>query len=498
MNWPSLTAESSKALAEVLEDAVHSKPKDLFEFVANSLQERSGKDSEEYEAFFQECKRRPRTYILEDQCPAGKDPLTWVPMRYNDDTILETLQMRAREMLADVLSLEAVEDTEMFLSRATSTFPEIMYLQGSPQELLAWQLLRAVYLSCSGCPPETRQQFLDDQNPALAFRCEGLLECVRSQFESALQEPREETLEAIVVCGLLLVLGGHAGFVARYGGGCGSPAEAALHAIEHQAEVLPSFARLMGKYKAMVVATLQGHFPLEMLTSTEAVPAHFMRVKELLGPLEGGLPFFAAAVALEHLVQCRSLIVSDKVVDLVRIGTQCLTSLSKYSAPRSYELMLKKRGERHAWRMGRDDFMMRAIVRVCCLAGREDDESWTEIRSIVEGMSDFDKEALKVHVGRRDGIGEEPVYVLRGAGSLLARASAVGKVAEVLRLLCQVLEDCARTFDRVLNHRTVSVQIESLERALRDGGASFEGTPFLLEEMGLTQVEVRVPGAAAQ
>jgi len=279
------------------------------------------------------------------------------------------------------------------------------------------------------------------------------------------------------------------------GGGSGSPAEAALHAIEHQAEVLPSFARLDRKGKTLIVATLQAHFPLDMLTSTEAVPTHFIKVKELLVPLEKGLAFFVAATAVEHLVQCRCSVLADKAVDFVRIGIQCLSSLDKTTAARAYELMLKKRAEKHAWRLVRDDFLIRAIVRLCCLTGREDEAGWAEIKEVVEVMlSDSNKEALKEHLGRRDGSGDMPVYVLRGANLLLSRASATAQVAPVLRKLCEVLEDLAKSFDRVMNHRTVSVRFESLERVLRDGGASFEGTPFVLEEIGPSLVELRVPG----
>jgi len=220
-----------------------------------------------------------------------------------------------------------------------------------------------------------------------------------------------------------------------------------------------------------------------------------VRVKESLAPFEGGLPFYVAVIAVEQVVQCRSAVMADKAVDFIRIGVQCLSSLDKTSAVRAYELMLKKRAEKHAWRMVRDDYMVRAIVRICCFTGREDEAGWAEIKEIVEGMlSDSEKEALKEHLGRRDGSGDTPVYVLRGAGALLSRASASAQVTPVLRKLCQVFEDLARSFDRVMNHRTVNVHLESLERVLRDGGASFEGAPFVLDEIGPSLVELRVPG----
>eukprot|EP00442_Polarella_glacialis_P059126 CAMPEP_0115152920 /NCGR_PEP_ID=MMETSP0227-20121206/66427_1 /TAXON_ID=89957 /ORGANISM="Polarella glacialis, Strain CCMP 1383" /LENGTH=145 /DNA_ID=CAMNT_0002563579 /DNA_START=26 /DNA_END=459 /DNA_ORIENTATION=- len=143
MNWPALTPECSQAIAEVLKDVVQKRPKDLFEHVANQLQERSGLDREQFKASFEGYKRQPQTYVLEDRCPQDEDPLIWVPMRYNDDTILQKLRSRCVDLLQDVLSKEPLDNGRALFDNALVTFPELMYLRNSPEEDTAAQAFRA-------------------------------------------------------------------------------------------------------------------------------------------------------------------------------------------------------------------------------------------------------------------------------------------------------------------------------------------------------------------
>ncbi|CAE7638107.1 unnamed protein product [Symbiodinium sp. CCMP2592] len=88
---------------------------DLFGFVIAEFQKKSTLDPSEFEAHFLECKRQSRTYVLEDRCPANEDPMVWVPMRYNDDTILKQ-QKLAHELWMDVLSVEASGAREQILA----------------------------------------------------------------------------------------------------------------------------------------------------------------------------------------------------------------------------------------------------------------------------------------------------------------------------------------------------------------------------------------------
>lgn len=499
MNWPPLTPDCSKAVGEVLREAVRTKPQDLFEYVAQKLEERSGMDSAQFQAMFEECKRKPRTYVLEEMCPAGQEPLSWVPMRYNDDTILSMLQSRASEMSADILSEELIDDSQNFIARARASFPELSYLRGSPEiELAAGQTLRALYLGCSG-NANVVEQGLDDADPMLAFRCRPLVTCARTALFD--QTKRNQSMvDALIVCSFLLLVGRHPGFQQRYGGGHRTPELAVLHAIEHEAEALPSYMCLASPQKQLVYAALQAYFPMEMLLTAEVIPSHFGRVKDLLVGREGGVEFFLSVLGVEHMVRGRSAIVSDASVELVALGAQCLNAIQKYSAVRAYELFLKKRAGAHTWRLVRDDFLHRAIIRLCCFRGVEEDEAWTEMLTAVDGLGDFEQNMLKIELGQKDGLAEVPAYVLYGAGALMSAAGANPDVGlqQAVTAMCRAIDDATKSFGKVLNYKVVKLRLESLAiRATQykaGGGSLFADTPFTLEEVGAGEVAVKVPG----
>jgi len=493
----------------VLKDAVHSKPKDLLEHVAQALQDRSGMDPVDFEHFFEECKRKPRTYVLEDRCPVGQDPFSWVPMRYNDDTILRTLQLRGSELITEILAALPITDTKGFLNKVCVAYPELSYVREKPSELVeqqmsfapselaAFQAMRAVYLGCSGVSaPECEDEFIE-----FGFLCEALVQDAREKILKP--EVTETMMDTLFVFLILRVLGAHEGFRKRYGGDNVEPEAVILHAIENEVSVLPSFARLQPDQKALITAALQVYFPLDMLITAEVVPTHFLKAKELLTPLEGGMMFYICAVVLDHVFRCRTRLVPSEAVDLARLGCECLTDVSKHSAPRCYELFIKKRGERHSWRVVREDLSLKAIVRMCCFAGCEDTDAWSLMLSTVDALPDHEKEVLKTELARKDGFFESPVYVLEGAGKFMEAATTNNNLTAkpALLLLARILEDAARSFDRLatLNQRTVSLNLDQLAPLARDwspSGAKFEDTHFEFESLGTSTVLVKLSGAA--
>merc|ERR1740117_1651642 len=110
MNWPPLTPECSRSVGDAIRDAVDKKPKDLLEHVARYMEEMSKLDPAEFEKHFETCRREPRSYKLEERCPASQDPMAWVPMRYSDDTIRLTLEQRALDLVAEIVSPENIEN----------------------------------------------------------------------------------------------------------------------------------------------------------------------------------------------------------------------------------------------------------------------------------------------------------------------------------------------------------------------------------------------------
>jgi hypothetical protein len=499
MNWPPLTQDCSRAVAEALREAVQAKPQDLFEYVAQKLEERSGIDSAKFQAHFEECKRKPRTYVLEEMCPPSSDPLSWVPMRYNDDTILSMLQARAREISSDILAEEMVEDTSSLFARAKVSFPELMYLRGSPEiEMAAAQTLKAVYLGCSGFSDVVDN--MDDADPSLSFRCRPLVASARTVlFEQA--RKNQALVDALLVCSFLLIVGRHPGFQQRYGGGLRTPELAVIYALEHEAEALPSFACLASPQRQLVLAALQAYFPMEMVLNAEAVPSHFGKVKDLLVSRESGLELFLAVLGVEHMVRNRSAILSDASVELVGLGGQCLNALQKYSAVRAYEMYLKKRAGAHNWRLVRDDFLQRATIRLCCFRGIEEDSAWSDMLMAVEGFSDERLlSILKAELGQKDGLAEVPVYVLHGAGALMLNAGNNADVGlqQAVMAMCRAIDEATKSFGKVLNYKVVKLRLEGLAARAQQykagGGPPFADTPLTLEEVAAGEVAVKVPG----
>eukprot|EP00971_Amphidinium_carterae_P033447 658797-Amphidinium_carterae.1 len=356
MNWPTLSQECTDAIAAALRDVVNVKPRNPLEHVAKHLQDRSGLDSSQFEEYFNECKARPRTYILEDTCPPNADPYVWVPMRYNDETILGVLAQRVADVVADILSRDLVDNFKDMLPKADAAFPEIAYLRGSPEALLFAQTFRALYLVTSGCPMVLES--LDDEDPQLSFSCQRLVEWGRSQVHE-MSRSVDWMVESLVVGCLLRVVAQNAVFQQRLGGSAMSPEAALLHALNTAPEALPSYTRLTEDGKRAVVSSLQVHFPIRLLFTTEAVPYHFQRVKDLMASFEGGLPYVLSVMTIEHVAHLRTAKVSDAEVDIKRLCIQSLVAVDKRPAQRAYDILLKKRAERQAWRLVRDDYLMR-------------------------------------------------------------------------------------------------------------------------------------------
>merc|ERR1712139_267115 len=120
--------------------------------------------------------------------------------------------------------------------------------------------------------------------------------------------------------------------------------------------------------------------------------------------------------------------------------------MGKYNGVRAYQVYLKKRAGAHSWRFVRDDFLHRAIIRLCCFRGIEEDEAWSEMLMAVEGLGDFEHHMLKVELGQKDGLAEVPVYVLHGASALMANAGSNTDVGlqQAVTVMCRAIDDATK------------------------------------------------------
>lgn len=493
MNWPSLSNECSEAIADVLKDAVQARPKDLFEYVAQKLQERSGLSASAFEALFHDCKAKPKTYVLEERCPVAKDPFAWVGVRYNDDTGLMMLRHLTQDLLGDMLSADFNIDGHGLYGRASCCFPEFQYLRGFVQEFQAIQSIRALFLMC--CNEGSVAAGLEDADAKLSFRCQGLIEVIRSQFQ--LLDP--SMLETLVVCIMMQALGDHAGFCARYGGGLSGQRKGSLFACEHHAAALPSYRRLAAPQQALVLKVIEAYVSLSSIVSTEAVGLHFLRLKDSLAAHPKGLELYIGAAGIEYAVQNRSRVFSADMVDAARAATQCVAELQRASAPRAYELLLKRRAEKHQWRVVRDDFLLKAVVRLCCMAGLEETSSWEEVLQFVDALADSEKEMLQLELGAMDGITQSPACILSGASDVLQQAAKLKRETltsgRVIRMFLRILEDTVRTCQRMQHLRTITIVINELSEYVRgmSEGMPFEDLPFSLVETGPGEMALVLP-----
>eukprot|EP00933_Yihiella_yeosuensis_P030489 TRINITY_DN2412_c0_g1_i1.p1 TRINITY_DN2412_c0_g1~~TRINITY_DN2412_c0_g1_i1.p1 ORF type:complete len:497 (+),score=83.24 TRINITY_DN2412_c0_g1_i1:132-1622(+) len=495
MNWPALSPQCSQAIAEVLKDVVEKRPKDLFGHVISQLEAKSGLDPKQFEAHFLECKARPRTYILEDRCPPHEDPLAWVTMRYSDDTIFLKLTSHAHDLLADVLSSESLGSGRLLFDRACVAYPEIAYLRGTALEQEAAEIFQALHLCASSCP---LAECLDDEDANLSFASEALIRCAREKLFKPLGNQVEigkkiERLEAVAVCLLLRLVGREPKFVAMYGGESETPEKAVLHACSRYIEAVPSFARLPAASKMLVEKTLEAYFPCASLISAETSSVSLTPVKEKVVQLECGIPFFLAAICTEYIAQKRTERCGEEVADILKCVIRYVPGVEKHSAHRAYELYLRKRAERHQWRLMRDDFAHRAVIRLCCLTGSEDTELWNEIQDIVQGLTPEQKQILTDEMGTKDGVTATPAYSLNGSGAIMAFATlSRSKLQPLILLLIKILENC----DDVFHAHSVlemSVDLSAAIPLARDGsGTDLEDIKFQIEQKGPQAVVVHI------
>lgn len=524
MNWPPLSAETSNQLARVLEEAVKSKPKDLLEHVASKLQARSGWDMRMFEAHFEECRKQPRTYKLEDKCPPEQDPIVWVPTRYSDDTILESLRSVSGELMKRILAEGHVIAMNAaggdFLECAEIAFPELSYLSpGSEGRMQAELMLRTVSVVVAEEEIDVRSDFFRERNPDING---PLVDWARQRLRTGLRKSAE-LLDAMVVCMLMRVVSTSSrGFRERYEGtgakkdGKQQTSEEMLVQVMRKAPLaLPSFRRLPPHLQSLVEAVRLAAFPFQELLTTEALPAHLAAVKDEMGPYDSGITFLLSTVLVEQIVAAGAGTLVDvqlRSVELVKLGAQAVAAVEKYNAVKSYELFLKKRAEQVEVRVQRDDYLQRACVRISCMALLREREDWDAVQKAVNELPENEKEVLKRELGMKDGTGTGaavvdssqkqltgPTFAMTGCSRYLI-AAQLNRAANIwpgpaVKVLCRVLEDGARSYSQS-KERMLKMNFEGLaDFAQNYNGISFDDLFFLLEENSASGViTVRVTG----
>jgi len=252
---------------------------------------------------------------------------------------------------------------------------------------------------------------------------------------------------------------------------------------------LPSFARLSEPHRQLVCAVLRSFFSMESLVATEATPADFSRVKELLGGVAGSMAFFLMFIGIGHAVRCRATLFEDEQVDVARLAVQCLIATERYTPARAYEMFLRKRAEKYQWRLVKDDYQHRAIVRLCCMIGVENSDTWNAVLAAVEELDEPVLEVLKLELGRKDGLTEAPVFWLDGGAALMQAAhknASVGAKAAA-EVIARILDAASHDFDIAPSQKLLRLDLGQVVARVRNhdrAQGAFEETHFQVELLG--------------
>merc|ERR1719517_180507 len=111
------------------------------------------------------------------------------------------------------------------------------------------------------------------------------------------------------------------------------------------------------------------------------------------------------------------------------------------------------------------------------------------MKSIVETMSEEEKEVLRAELGHKDGITDVPAFVPIGGAAFMTKATqnaSVGPKLGIL-LLIKILSAAARSYDKSLSLKVIRLHLDSVATLARDyatGGAPFEEMPFAFDSLG--------------
>eukprot|EP00439_Symbiodinium_sp_Y106_P065923 s1908_g10.t1 len=388
----------------------------------------------------------------------------------------------------DVLSVEELPTGKELFDRALVAYPELNYLRDSPAEATAAQVVRGLCLCCSGCPTALETSLEDDSN-VLTFWCKGLLMGTKTSLLEPLALSQEdpsakiEGIEGILLFVVLRLLGGHEAFCRYYGLSPEDPSAAAVAILTHTPEAMPSVKRLPASSRKLLLASLRAYLPFHMILGSEMIPWHMLELKESLVPCQG-LLFLLTALAVEYTASQRLVQVAPEIADVVRIVSASAPSIEKHSASRAYELYLRRRAECHQWRLVRDDFRHRAVIRLCCMAGTET-KAWEEIKKGVEGLPEAARGRIENELGLKDGVTSMPAFVLDGASQFMMQVGSNPHLdyQSGVHLLARVLEELAGKYDETAVPQ-LQVQMSDLAAKAQghDGSTPLQEqlpTPFL-------------------
>jgi hypothetical protein len=221
---------------------------------------------------------------------------------------------------------------------------------------------------------------------------------------------------------------------------------ALAHILVTQTEVVPSFARLDDKWKALIVDSLSVDFQFSQFLQGENIPANLVVVKDKIRKHgDDGFGFFCFRIFAQMCgklgAKGTSLCMTETQFLRFRPGLDALQQLRNSEPGWAYNTFLLLQGSKALSRFTSPEHQ--ALSRLLCLGSATDYAGGDQLIAAFDKLGPRERAALTQWL-TADGIVQRPGYVLGAAPELLKNAQEnplVGLTA-AFRMLVRVQERC--------------------------------------------------------
>lgn len=463
MNWTDLSEGLTTSLRQILEDAYAKKPPGLLEFVASELEARAGYKPGEFESLFEEAKKAKRTYKLEDECPAGVDPMVWIPRRYDDEAILVFLRAQGRD------TAEHAKHGAHTQQGWQQTYPEFAYLRARPE--LRW-LLR--YLQAIA---QVVREDAPDEEPAQ--------EIVKMLKEHLDDQGQTLDFEEAAAAGILRVLYGLPEFQWE------DRPETPFGMFEARPTLFPTIMRMsapaQGRIKSLTSLCI-----FEEFLNGELLPATLSKIKDV-----PNVPSLFCVFVAEYLsgLDVRGEMLTEALTKKVLRALASLQDVGSKTPHIIASQYLEKTAVAAQFAFDKSSLVCRAVVRFALLCELDlKPGGCAKVEAAFQELSAKEKHALQRELCK-DGLLQYPAFSLVHAHKLLSVASANPDIPLVsaLRLFTGIITEAATEAAGAQGREGANFAVDfqqliPIAQGLGDDAAPLDATATVLERSGATIV----------
>eukprot|EP00929_Paragymnodinium_shiwhaense_P063871 TRINITY_DN31960_c0_g3_i1.p1 TRINITY_DN31960_c0_g3~~TRINITY_DN31960_c0_g3_i1.p1 ORF type:complete len:3687 (+),score=983.36 TRINITY_DN31960_c0_g3_i1:94-11154(+) len=432
-------------------------------------------------------------------------PKVWIPV--SNECVLDALRKQGFELASTILAGKATE--EMFVSQVGRTFPELSYFNHAMlrRREQTFGAMLAVYWLISGQHEAfIRGQKEDEQLSKQSWAW------IQDWMNNTVKLSTQEAVDAALVFMAIHALGKIPDFRDELlpGFGGNKHDEALAQILTTRPEVVPSFSRLSGKYRSLIIDSLSVDFRFGQFLQAENVPANMVHMKEKLRPHgDDGFAFFCFKIFAQMCGRMGasdnkgSMFMNESQFQRFRPGLDALQHLRTLDAAAAYNGFLLVRGTKAMSRFASPEHQ--ALARLLCLGAAFDQEGGQKLCDAFEELPMTERLALTRWLNA-DGIQDRPGYVILQAPLLFdsARQNPAVGLATALKLLLRVQQRCVEEASGNGHaERLVVVHLDDLALFVANAGIhEADAGKLNLEYRSVLQHDVRVvrvePSVASQ